>query len=133
MIVYHGTTKENAQSILKEGFSIEKQGENGSHFGKGIYLTTTKKRAKVYGKHVVSVEIDNTKLYLLTNWLKDYKNKCQEVYEAGTSADNVNTVVGEYIKNLYTSQGYTGILMEGLIGKTKEIVIYDALTIKNIF
>ncbi|PLS19291.1 hypothetical protein CVD28_02440 [Bacillus sp. M6-12] len=133
MIVYHGTTKEKAESIRKEGFSLEKQGENGSHFGNGVYLTTTKKRAKVYGKHIVSVEIDDTNLGTLKgDWLKSYQDKCQEVYEAGTPADSVNTVVGEFYKNLYSSQGNNGIILDSIIGTAKEIVVYDMSIIRHI-
>jgi hypothetical protein len=33
MISYHGTIKEKTLKIVKEGFSPECQGENGSHFG----------------------------------------------------------------------------------------------------
>jgi hypothetical protein len=132
MIAYHGTTKEKVMKIVKEGFSLEFQGENGSHFGKGIYLASTKKRAKAYGNCVLTVEFDESRMARLYGWLKEYTQKCQEVYEAGTPAEQVNTVVGEYYKELYTSKGYTGIIMDSVIGTAKEMVIYDTSVIKNI-
>lgn len=133
MIVYHGTTKEKAESIVKNGFLIEKQGENGSHFGNGVYLTTTKKRAKVYGKSIVTVEIDESKLANLSDWLKEYKNKCQEFYEAGTPAEQVNTAVGEHYKKVYTEKGFTGILLDSIIGTAKEVVVYDMSIIQRVW
>ena len=40
MILYHGTTIQNALSIMKFGFDINKSGENwGTTYGKGIYFS----------------------------------------------------------------------------------------------
>lgn len=133
MIAYHGTTKEKAESIIKEGFSVEKQGENGSHFGNGVYLATTKKRAKAYGKQVVAVEIDESGLAPISSgWLKEYQSNCEEVYRDGTPADKVNTVVGEMYKEVYSSKGHTGIIMDTIMGRAKEMVIYDISVIQSI-
>ena len=48
MIMYHITTKKNAQSIIKNGFdiSLSKQGA----FGLGINLTTDINHLKIYYK-----------------------------------------------------------------------------------
>ena len=48
-ILYHGTTSENALSILRNGFDLSKCGTNwGSTYGKGIYFTPYHDTAKVY-------------------------------------------------------------------------------------
>jgi len=133
MIAHHATSKDNQQSILEQGFIIQKQGQNGSHFGTGIYLASTKSLAKQYGKHIVSVTFDARELYHLTNWLNEYMRKCDEVYAAGTPANDVNTVVGEYYKHMYTAQGYKGLIIDGIVGTSKEIVIYDTNIIQDIY
>lgn len=41
-LVYHGTYEENIDNIVKNGLSVEYCGKRmGSHFGKGIYTSTT--------------------------------------------------------------------------------------------
>lgn len=131
MIAYHGTTKANAESICRNGFSSEKEGSNGNHFGNGVYLATTKKRAKAYGKHVVSVEIDDSRLFLLEDWYAPYIESCTATFENGTAEKDVNSVVGEKYKTLYTELGYTGIALPVLLGTGKEMVIYDSTIIKS--
>lgn len=73
MILYHGTSKENALSIKKNGFSLEFCGKNwGSTYGKAIYFTNNYKLAKLYASNygeVIKVEIKNIN-YLILN--KDY-------------------------------------------------------------
>ncbi|MGF7535246.1 hypothetical protein AAGG74_16455 [Bacillus mexicanus] len=133
MIGYHATSMENRESILNEGFSIEKQGENESHLGNGIYLASTKTLARQYGKYLVTVEFDESKLFHLTDWIKEYREKCREVFNNGVDERGVNKVVGEYYKEFYTSQGYNGLIMDGIVGTSKEIVIYDIKSIKNIY
>ena len=49
MILYHGTSKENAKSIKRNGFSLEYAGKNwGSTYGKAIYFTNCYETAKIY-------------------------------------------------------------------------------------
>lgn len=131
MIAYHGTTKENAVNICKDGFSQEHQGINGNHFGDGVYLTTTKKRAKLYGNHIVSVEIDETNLFLLENWYPDYMNACDQAYKNGSPEKAVNTAVGTQYKERYMALGHSGIIMPVLMGTGKEMVVYDPRIIKS--
>jgi len=133
MIAYHATTKDNKSRILDKGFDPDKLGEKGSHFGIGVYLATTKSLARQYGKHVITVAFDEQHFYHLKDWLKAYQTKCKEVYAAGIPADDVNTVVGAYYKDLYTAQGYTGLIIDGIVGTTKEIVIYDTNVIHQIY
>lgn len=133
MIAYHATSKENKESILREGFSIKKQGENGSHLGNGVYLASTKSLAKQHGKHIVCVEFDESDLFHLTNWIGEYREKCEEVYGNGVPAAEVNNVVGENYKKFYTSKGYKGLIMDGLFGTSKEIVLYEMAAIKSVY
>ena len=73
MILYHGTSKENAESIKRNGFSLEYAGKNwGSTYGKAIYFTNCYKTAQYYAGHigeVLTVKIENVN-YLKLN--KDY-------------------------------------------------------------
>ena len=49
MILYHGTSIENALSIFKNGFDINKSGENwGTTYGKGIYFSPNYETAMFY-------------------------------------------------------------------------------------
>ena len=49
MILYHGTTMINALSILKNGFDINKAGENwGTTYGKGIYFSPNYETAQAF-------------------------------------------------------------------------------------
>lgn len=66
MILYHGTTMINALSILKNGFDINKAGENwGTTYGKGIYFSPNYETAKFYANSdpkiagiVISITVD---------------------------------------------------------------------------
>lgn len=73
MILYHGTSKENVESIKRNGFSLENIGKNwGSTYGKAIYFTNCYKTAKCYAGplgEVLTVNIENVN-YLKLN--KDY-------------------------------------------------------------
>lgn len=73
MILYHGTSKENAESIKRNGFSLEYAGKNwGSTYGKGIYFTNCYETAKYYAGEfgdVLTVKIDNINYLKLD---KDY-------------------------------------------------------------
>ena len=56
--LYHGTTRENGENIIKEqSFNLNKTGENwGVTYGKGIYLTPILEEAKRYGDMVLVVK-----------------------------------------------------------------------------
>lgn len=133
MIAYHGTTKENAKKICEEGFSPDYFGQNGNHFGDGIYLTTTKKRAKVYGSHVVTVEIDDTNIENLTDWYSDYMDACDAEFKKGTPQAEVNSAVGRSYQDKYTRLGFAGISISPPIGTGKELVIYDTKIILDVW
>ena len=73
MILYHGTSKENADSIKKKGFSLEFSGKNwGSTYGKAIYFSNCYETAKCYAGEsgiVLIINIENIN-YLKLN--RDY-------------------------------------------------------------
>ena len=73
MILYHGTSKENAESIKRNGFSSEYAGKNwGSTYGKAIYFTNCYKTGKCYAGlsgEVLTVYIENVNYLKLD---KDY-------------------------------------------------------------
>lgn len=68
MILYHGTTIENALSILQNGFDFNKSGSNwGNTYGKGIYFTPNYETAKFYAQNngiVISVNIETIEYHL---------------------------------------------------------------------
>lgn len=132
MKAYHGTTKENARKICAEGFSPDYFGQNGNHFGDGIYLTTTKKRARVYGSHVVTVEIDDTNIENLTDWYGAYMDACNAEFDKGTPQEEVNSAVGRGYREKYTQAGFAGISLSPPVGTGKEMVIYDTAVIKEV-
>ena len=73
MILYHGTSIQNAESIKKIGFSSEFIGKNwGSTYGKAIYFTDCYETAKFYAGEsgvVLTVDIENVNCLKLD---KDY-------------------------------------------------------------
>lgn len=133
MILYHGTTKEKSENIERIGFSSKYQGENGNHLGAGIYLATTKKRAKCYGNAIVSVQVNPERLVMWDEWYPDYMNRCREAYESGTPTEKVNDVVGESIRLRYMHDGYTGIIISAPMSHAKEVVIYDETVIEKVW
>ena len=49
VILYHGTSKENALSITQNGFSLDRSGDNwGNTYGKGVYFSKQLEDAIVY-------------------------------------------------------------------------------------
>lgn len=73
MILYHGTSKENADSIKINGFSLKYSGKNwGSTYGKAIYFTNCYKTAQSYAGEfgeVITLNIDDINYLKLD---KDY-------------------------------------------------------------
>jgi hypothetical protein len=103
MLLYHGTSVENALSILKNGFSFEKCGSNwGKTYGHGIYFTPNYDTAKFYAgdKGIVlsiDIAINGYKLnkYLSPNSKK--KIKIPEDYNCVISPDEDEYLVKYFI------------------------------------
>lgn len=84
MILYHGTSKENAEFIKRNGFSSEYIGKNcGSIYGKVIYFTNCYKTAKCYAGQsgvVLTVDIENVNyLKLDRDYSLNDKNHIREI------------------------------------------------------
>lgn len=62
MTLYHGT--DYKQEILKNGFQDVNYHPNGTHFGKGIYLTENLAYAGCFGDDILRVAIDESKLII---------------------------------------------------------------------
>lgn len=60
MLLYHGTTRDNGENIIKEqSFNLDRTGENwGVTYGKGVYLTPNLEEAKRYGDMVLVVKCE---------------------------------------------------------------------------
>jgi hypothetical protein len=79
MILYHGTSRSNALSILKNGFDINKSGSCwGNTYGKGIYFSPNYNTAKFYAGDngiVLSFDIIIKPLYLKKDYSPSSKKK----------------------------------------------------------
>ena len=66
--LYHGTSSQNALSIMKNGFNFEKAGQNwGKTYGKGIYFTPNYETARFYATEdgiILSFNIEIEPYYL---------------------------------------------------------------------
>jgi len=132
MITFHATSKENVESILKNGFSIEKQGENGSFLGNGIYVAGTKNLAKKYGKCLIRVVVDDSKIYRFDDFYSQYPKKCKELHKSGVKEEFVNSTAGQFFKDFYLNLEYQGIIIPSVLGTSFEMVIYDNSIIQEI-
>lgn len=79
MLLYHGTTKENAINILKDGFDFEKSGSSwGNTYGKGIYFTPNYETARFYATNdgiVLSLNIEIKPFFLVKDISPSSKKK----------------------------------------------------------
>lgn len=79
MILYHGTSCNNAISILKKGFDFNKVGSNyGITYGKGIYFTPNYETAKFYAGEngiIISMNVDIIPYYLKKDISPNSKKK----------------------------------------------------------
>ena len=81
MLLYHGTSSENAISILKNGFDFEKAGSNyGTTYGKGIYFSPNYETAQFYANEnsngmVLSFDIKIIPFYLTRDISPNSKKK----------------------------------------------------------
>jgi hypothetical protein len=58
LTLYHGTSEEAAQQILKSGFDPTRYGQtHGRMFGEGVYLTPDLKQASYWGPSQVKVSV----------------------------------------------------------------------------
>lgn len=105
-ILYHGTSTNRANTISKEGFSINSQQEKSS-LGKGIYFSADKGYANTFGKEVVTASPDpNLKIFDASN--------LDEFFKYVKQGDSP-----EAITKKFQAMGYDGIKRD------LETVIFD--------
>ena len=81
MLLYHGTSSENAISILKNGFNFDKIGSNyGTTYGKGIYFSPNYETARFYANQnthgtVLSFNLNIIPFYLIRDISPNSKKK----------------------------------------------------------
>ena len=69
---FHGTNKSGLIGILEFGFK-----PNRGLFGEGIYFTSTKDGARIFGDQIVKVEIDHSRIHSIdfSDFFKRYPNE----------------------------------------------------------
>ena len=75
--LYHGSSLENLQKIVTEGFSLEKVGTGwGTTYGNGIYFSFDSEVAKTYSddKSYVEVEVDLRPFHLKKKYSPTNRN-----------------------------------------------------------
>tara|TARA_B110000208_G_scaffold25701_1_gene33345 strand:+ start:295 stop:687 length:393 start_codon:yes stop_codon:yes gene_type:complete len=75
--LYHGSSSENLQKVVKEGFSLEKIGSGwGTTYGNGIYFSFDSEVAKNYSddNNYVEVEVDLKPFHLKKKYSPTNKN-----------------------------------------------------------
>ena len=79
MFLYHGTTIENALSILNNGFDFSKVGSNwGNTYGNGIYFSPNYETARFYAREegiVLKFDIKIIPQYLEKDYSPNSKKK----------------------------------------------------------
>ena len=90
MELYHGTSIENAESILRNGFSIDFTGKNwGTTLGDGIYFTPNKENVATYGNVVLRCICDINPFLLTRDYSPTSKNDKRKI----------KSLIDNYIKN----------------------------------
>lgn len=62
MKLYHASSNENIESIIKNGFEIKESLE--SALGFAVYFSRIKENAMQYGKHVIEIDLDIDSKYM---------------------------------------------------------------------
>ncbi|WP_103108523.1 hypothetical protein [Brevibacillus reuszeri] len=107
---YHGTTLEKLGSILEIGFVPEK-----GVFGKGVYFSSSKEGARIFGTHIIRIAVDDAHILHLT-----YEDLKEDPIE--------NEAWFKRIKR----QDCPAIAMNYTSGEC-ELVIYDMAVIREIY
>ena len=79
--LFHGTSNENANKILKDGFKIEKFSGT-QPMGVGVYLTPDSYLARYFGKTILAVDVKLKSSLLFTyDALKNFKSLQDEFFD----------------------------------------------------
>ena len=81
MFLYHGTTTENANTIiLQQKFDLNLCGSQwGSTYGKGIYFSPSKQEARVYGETILQIETNVEPLKLDKHYSPNDRNHKRQI------------------------------------------------------
>ena len=109
-IFYHLTYADNYNSIMKNGFSLKKVGEQ-SVFGRGIYFFKNKRLAETYynvderywmTRHknfkiiIVTLNIKNCYVFKMKDRLADIIPMIEKKYDCGYDRDNIYGIGRQY-------------------------------------
>ena len=91
--LYHGTSRMNAENIMKNGFLIDFKSDQ-MMYGAGVYFTDDIDAAKQYGKYIIQVSLE----------MREITKKCENpkvniVYPSAPFIDQVNEEI-EILDNI---------------------------------
>ena len=95
LVLYHGTSFQNATGILRKGFEISQQG----HFGQGVYLTECSEMAIHYSRRQDNISADsNGKHYVFMNEVLNTKDLDTQISNAKPSKPPTSPVTHAFTK-----------------------------------
>ncbi|WP_339820683.1 hypothetical protein MKZ15_06205 [Paenibacillus sp. FSL R7-0216] len=118
MRLFHGTSSDNAASIIKQGFSLDYL-TKGS-LGKAIYLSRDFDKCAEYGRHILAVEVDE-KCILKDDFLS------VSTFTPSTESSHDYTFRSKF-KEYTLSKGFKGLELN----EFNEIAIYDLSCILSV-
>lgn len=112
MLLYHGTSQENALSIISEQkFDLNLCGKQwGSTYGRGIYFSPSKEEAQVYGETILEIQTQIKPLKLEKHYSPNDKSHKRQIKKI------INTLGPDAFETC----------------DNKEIVIFNTSKIENI-
>jgi len=121
--VYHGTTNDNAQNIMKGGFSLNKIGKttgNAGALGRGFYFSPEIKKPLIYAEKgtLLTAKINVKKLMSMDEFIaRANKN------DWWTKFDEHPKSASQVLRKEFMKEGFDGVLWES--GKYRELVVFD--------
>lgn len=107
--IYHGTGKEAAENIQKDGFR-----KNYGRWGTGAYFAGNFEYAQGFGQHIITVLVDDAKLFIM-----NYKD-IAKVYNLDEEEEEGFPQIETYV----LQKGYDGILIK-YAENDVEVCIYN--------
>ncbi len=132
--LYHGTSKDAAESIKQEGFRLSHLGENttlAGVYGAGIYFTTKPEYARFYGKSVLTVRVNvKNPAYAddMVRVILGVKKKTGKDYAMGAVKDYSKSYGAEQLTEYLKDAGFDCLISvpkQFGIKNAPEIVIFD--------
>lgn len=119
-ILFHGTEKENIDSIIEHDFALINTVSNGQLYGNGIYFTNSIQKAMFYSKK------DKDKKYVLMcnvhigNTVKGRHSMNMLSKESDTAVDNIDSPI-QFIKKKNNQYTFLGVLTIDVNNDTMEL------------